>query len=142
VSQLETSKYLRNESYAIFWGKVEIDLMVLASQYGKLVVTLKNLNYSESDNFSIDLGTSHGILYDDIVYERFVERGFNPIYTDFVLSPLINVKANSLPLDLRGLGFQLGNVTLEAKLIDLVTHKVVCTQEFDQGIYILVKEVI
>ena len=141
-STLETSNYNRNESYAIFGGNVKIDLMVLSAHYCKIVVTLKSLNYSgkEDDNW-LDLEKMTSISYDEVVHESFVERGFNPVKTEFSLSPLIDVKANSVNSNVRGFGFKLGNVTLEAELIDLVTDKIVITQDFNEGIFINVKEI-
>ncbi|HLE75339.1 MAG TPA: hypothetical protein VI864_04755 [Candidatus Bathyarchaeia archaeon] len=139
-SILEASNYMRNESFAIFWGFVKIDLTVLASQYSKIVVSLKLLNYSGNTNFWLDLETQSGEFYSNkIVYENFVERGFNPIVAGFDLFPMIAVKSNSINADIKGFGFRLGEVTLEAKLIDLVTNQAVLTQEFNEGISISVK---
>ena len=141
-SHLQTSSYMRNESFAFFWGYVKIDLMVLASQYSKLVVTLKRLNYSESGAGWLDLEKQSSLGYNDVVHESFIERGFNPIGADFIFSPSIAVKPNYYSSDTKGFGFQLGNVTLEAKLIDLVTKQTVITHEFNEGIYIEVEELI
>lgn len=141
-SHLEASTYMRNESFAFFWGYVNIDLMVLASQYSKLVVNLKLLNYTENNHYWLNLEEQGSIGYsNEIVHESFIERGFNPINAKFILSPTIAVKPNSISSDSKGFGYQLGNVTLEAKLIDLVTHETVITEEFDEGIYIEVKEI-
>lgn len=142
-SEIETSNYMRNESFAIFSGKVNINLMVLASQYSKLVVYLKFLNYSDCDYDWVDLEEQKAESYsNEIVYEKFIERGFNPISAEFILSPMIDVRANFINSETSGFAFKLGNVTLEAKLIDLVTNQTVLTQEFDEGIFIRVKEII
>ena len=141
-SHIQTPSYMRNENFAFFGGQIKIDLMVLASQYSKLVVTLKLLNYSENGAGQLDLEKQSSLGYDEIVYESFVERGFNPIDAYFSFSPSIAVKPNYYSSDTKGFGFQLGNVTLEAKLIDLVTKQAVIAQEFNEGVYIEVKELI
>lgn len=141
-SNLEASNYMRNESFAFFRGYVKIDLMVLASQYSKIVVNLKLLNYSGNNDFWLDLEKQSAESYsNEIVYENFTERGYNRINAEFILSPMIAVKPNSINSDIKGFGFKLGEVTLEAKLINLVSNQTVLTQEFSEGVYVSVNVV-
>jgi hypothetical protein len=131
---------MRNESFAIFWGSVKIDLTVFTAHTCHIKVNLKLLNYSDNNNYWLDLEKQGGELYNDkTVYEDFLEQGLHRVITEFILSPMIAVKPNSINSDIPNFGFKLGEVTLEAKLIDLVTNQAVLTQEFREGISINVK---
>jgi hypothetical protein len=135
------SRETLDQSFPVgLYGYVQKDLKVVTPHYGYLSVDFKNFTFSENAHMAtLERRNDYEISYVGAQkYEDIVVQGSNQITVSLQLRISVYLNLNDLSSDIRGMQFPLGDLTLEATLLDLQTNQTM-TKEFNVSVVASIK---